>query len=322
MDRTAVIGFDGGYVAFGNTDAGPVAWASADGRGWREDMIAVPIAGCPGRPAARVTGGAASGHDILLIGSEFVPGATGCEVTETRGVSWLSSDGSAWRKATGFVPEAVWAVPGGWEGLTSELHAVALWQSSNGVEWTPVSLPADIVPYLTGDYWAAPDGTTLMLVDPTGSGDPDQETLGVREPNGTWRPVDYPTSCPRGTWDLVLPPSIGGPDVWVLSDGSATCVSSDLCNWRKGTIPVKPCPAPVQSWVGTRDGIIATVDFNDPGCTVESQMLSPDGLTWTRLKTAVVQDAIVDGPAGVIALQTKLDATGLTTDFTVWKFVP
>lgn len=300
----------------GPMNAGPVAWISADGRSWTVSPIATPIPGCPGRPGPEVGASAAATRSgILLVGSEFVPGPTGCEVTDTRAVTWMSSDGRTWRRFEGWEPEAVWAAPDGWQGLTSNPGSVGLWRSSDGVEWQPVNLPANAVPDLDGAFWAAPDGTTLMGVDASHTGDPDLETLGVVDPHGSWRALDYPASCPRPGLDLIFPPSGSGPHVWAVSDGSATCVSSDLRRWRRGATPVEDaCPAPFESWIGTRFGILATVDFNDPGCIVEFQSLSPDGLTWTKLNATWVPEVVADGPAGVIALQRTESG-----DFTVWK---
>ena len=286
----------------------------------------------PGGPKWREIGGFPGSDGLGLVGLDDGYLATE-EETDAGREHWFSNDGRHWQATPRTVPSPgcppveggicdLLAIKSGWEAFAAEPGdnvAPSFWRSADGVAWERVSLPADVAATLTGSAWAAPDGTTLMVLDPSGSGDPTQETLGVVEPDGSWRSVDLPTSCPGLPFYLVLPRSPGRADAWAVSDGSTICVSSDLQQWRGGTPPLKNGESIVE-WVGTKNGIVATGTGTDSMCDRPFQMLSADGLHWTRLKVAIPTMAIVDGPAGVLAISG--DCKPHKPGITVWRLDP
>ncbi len=239
------------------------------------------------------------------------------EETDSAKVARRSSDGRTWKRisvpatpgcppsvATGQEAETcdVWATPSGWEAFSAEPGNPSLWRSVDGTRWQAVALPDDIAGTLVGSAWTGSDGRTLLLLDPTGASDPDHETLGVIGSDGSWRPVVYPSSCPEPGAGEVSAPGPVGPNVWIVTDGTNLCVSSDLSHWRAGRFPPIKGACPVHGPMWTRFGILALSVPDDPTCEGVYEWLSPDGLRWTRLPTAVEAWSVADGPAGVLGI--------------------
>ncbi len=245
-------------------------------------------------------------------------------------VARRSSDGRVWKttsmpaspgcppsQATGQTAAHcdLWSTPDGWLAFAEEPGNPSLWRSTDGTQWEAVTLPADVAGTLEGSSWTGRDGTTLLRLDPTGTGDPSRETFGALEPDGTWRPVTYPSSCPEPGLYEAAPPGPTGPEVWIMSDGANLCVSSDLSHWRSGRFPQIKGACPVEGLMRTRFGILALSVPDDPSCEGVFEWLSPDGLRWTRLPTAVEALSVVDGPAGVLGI------VDINDSLQVWRLV-
>ena len=299
---------------------------------------ATPSAGPTIRATATPSSGPASGspawHRIGAISAtsggnvaRLVATADGYVASEDGDgptVDWLSTDGRSWSSgdANLQVPPcppvdsscSSWPTDGGWLAIAST-DTISVLRSPDGLTWTSVPLPADVTADLDGTGWAAPDGTLLLLLDPSHQGT--AVSLGAVDPSGTWRSVPYPATCP-GSYELVLPPAAGQPR-WAISDGSAVCVSSDLTTWSRSVLPIK-AGFPIVDWVSTSHGILATGSDSDCVCDHPFQFLSRDGVHWTKLRTAIGTTVISDGPAGILGIVDNRDK--VANQFLVWRLSP
>jgi hypothetical protein len=299
-----LVGFDRGYVAYGNSDLGPWASTSADGRTWHIVPLAnlAPACGATdGRtyPDADLVAGATNRHEIVLVGAEQLRDQQACADVKAsiRAMVWASVDGRTWGRSTQFADlgrsnsrgSQVWAIPGGWHALVDEPvnGTASLWESTDAVGWLRVTLPG-------GQTWTQLNEQKGFLA------------LGDGQ---TWRPVTYPAACDQGS--VVFPPP-GSSVPWILIRGRTSCASSNLIDWQSGAIGA-PVGWNLFASAHTGNGIIVTGSTTDCMCAGASQYASPDGLAWAKLSSGVGISQMADGPAGVVGLSGFTD--GLQT---VW----
>jgi hypothetical protein len=303
------VSFTAGYVATGLMEEASSdiswSWASADGETWMATRLS-QTATCPaadGTADETVRLRAGSGDQVLLLGT------TQCG--EERSVSWLTQDGLNWQRSDPFggldSPAAVWAVAGGWEALLGDFDTGStLWTSSDGLSWqrgTVVSRPGAVA----YDGTAAPDGTRLIaVVDESTS----STSLQASSDGFAWRTVRPNAGSVK---KIIVPASEGAP--WLVAYGDDNVdvwASTDLVNWQTS---LSFAPGFVEL-AATRYGYMASgVDACPPADTQcdpndaesFSQYLSGDGLGWLPFSqafgTAKRNHFIVDGPAGVIAIE-------------------
>ena len=242
-----LVAFDGGYVAYGTTDAlGPVAWFSADGRTWEATPLAgkhlnCPTWGPPGDefvPDAEVTTGATNGRQVLLAGAEqlFTDAACSNAGSSVRMVAWVSSDGRTWQRSDGFAPgttnarvAGAWPVGDGWH-VTDEFSGQAdpssaeVWASPDGLAWERAAVALRHTTAAVAPLAIGPDGA--LIVNERGQqGGP---FFGLAAwVGGVWRDVTPPEQC-AGEPSIVLPPLAAGSGSWLIAAEQGLCSSADL----------------------------------------------------------------------------------------------
>jgi len=317
---SGIVSFDGGYVAYGETDQQqrPVAWFSADGRDWASVELAGTVpCGSDQWPAADVRDAASNGPQVVLVGSEWPEGSQPCDGTNsrnTRPVAWITSDGQTWQRSdpmqTSLVdwPTAhiVWAVPGGWEAAIGDASSPSVvWQSVGDRMWRQVAeIDYGEAARLIAAAANPDDGRRLMLVRQTYVHGASAYLLLTSGDGQTWDEVAHPVGDGWGQyWILPGSPRTQVPWVVITGDAASTVVSTsvDLDAWEQQTVPM---PA-VEALARTRYGLLA-IGWSPEPVDVPSAYttyLSADGLTWTRLESDVTLRSITDGPAGVLGLE-------------------
>lgn len=328
-----IVSFDGGYVAYGETDdqKRPVAWFSADGRDWASVQLAgtVPCGSNP-EPAATVRHGASNGPQVVLVGSEWPEGSQPCDGSNsrnTRPVAWITSDGREWQRSdpmqTSLVDDwptahIVWAIPGGWEAAIGDARGPNfIWQSLGGRMWRQVAeMDYGEDARLVAAAANPDDGRRLMLVGPTYVHGAIAYLLLTSGDGSTWDEVAHPVGDGWGQY-WILPGSPRTQDPWLVitGDAASTVVSTsfDLDVWGQKLVPM---PA-VAALARTRYGLLA-IGWSPEPVDLPSDYttyLSADGLTWTRLESDVNLHSITDGPAGVLGLAWNGEQA------TVWRLV-
>jgi hypothetical protein len=166
---TGVVAFHGGYIAIGSIWAAccaagdpslsrGVVWTSADGRSWSmRDRI-------PAFEHASLTGLVMDGSRLVAVGSYAAP------IPNEPGVSvpavWVSSDGTAWVRASEPVPSFVTVGPHGLigavttEGPSGSPNSVRFVTSRDGLAWTSASGSFEA---LLRGLAAAADGTAVAV---------------------------------------------------------------------------------------------------------------------------------------------------------------
>lgn len=268
---------------------------------------------------------ATEGGDVSRVEASAI-GYVAPEEGDGATVDWLSTDGRSWQAGTVSDPIppcppvdtscSPWATSSGWEAIVSASDTISVLRSADGVTWNTVDLPADVAADLDGTGWAAPDGTLLLLLDPSHQGT--TVSLGAVTAAGAWQAVPYPAGCPS-SYDLVLTPSLVGEPHWAISDGTKTCVSTDLQTWTAGKLPVK-AGYPIVDWISTSAGILAIGSNTDCICRLPFQLLSADGVHWTKVRAPIGTQAMVDGPAGTIGITDNREA--VVNQFVVWRLTP
>jgi hypothetical protein len=304
-ENVGFVGFDAGYVGFGNSDVGPWASTSVDGRTWVVSRLAKLTLPCgatsgPIYPDADLAGGASNGHEVILVGAEQLRDPQACPEGAIRAMVWVSSDGQTWQRSTDFAElgrlnsraTQIWPVPHGWQALVDEPMAgvTSLWESTDGLAWREGTLHG-------GQTW-----TQLN----------EQEGFLALDDDQTWRPVAYPEACDRGT---VVPPAASS-EPWILFRSETTCVSRDLTDWQSNSIDA-PSGWNLYSWAHTRYGTIVSGSTTDCVCDDPSQYVSSDGLAWTRVSDGLGMSLMADGPAGVLGITGASDEPQ-----TVWLLEP
>jgi hypothetical protein len=314
----ALISFDGGYVAYGETDQQmrAVARFSADGRDWASVELAGTVpCGSVQWPAASVRHGATNGSEVVLVGSEWPEGSRPCDGNnsrDTQPVAWITSDGKTWQRsapmlgALGSWPTAhiAWAIPGGWEAAIGDaIGPNVVWQSSDGHDWHQVAEmdQADDPRLVAGA--ANPAGIRLILLHRR---DAEEEPRYLMLSSADGRAWDEVAHLVRDGWGQywILPGFPGTRDPWVVitGDGGASVVSTsfDLDTWERQPVPM---PA-VEALARTRYGLLAVGWAPEPVDvpTTYTTYISADALHWSRLDSEVQLADITDGPAGVIGI--------------------
>jgi hypothetical protein len=246
---SAVVAFDGGYVAAGTIAAGGccdggdpsrnsgVVWLSPDGRAWKVR------AGLTVFEHASLDGLVSDGRRLLAYGTYAAPvqGHVGTPVPAV----WVSLDGRTWRRSSDPVPSYVAVGPHGFVGaMVADASArgslASFATSADGLTWTSVSLP-----YLVDD---------LRLL----TGDPAGHLLALGSVPGN-RPVDG-----SSTWDVVA---------WRSDDGLAWGAPETIF---LGAVPLAAA-ADGQGFV-----VVSWIDQPDPGSgpnpSFEVWRLQPDGV--------------------------------------------
>lgn len=279
LDVLGLIGFRGGYVAFGgpaNPFQEPLASYSADGRAWVTVSLAEWIPNCPDWgpegdeevPDAEVWAGTSDGDQIVLTGAlkDLTP-STCSGSSVVRPQTWISDDGRSWRRSEridaggGNVRMlAAWPTPAGWQGVDEAMHD---WESTDGIRW---SKPTTVEPRVTGTV---------------------------------------PAECASGVLKVLAPTTTAG--LWLVPSGETMCTSSDLRSWRSVKLPL-PDLGSVHSVVRTRYGFLALGSISCIGidCPPDERLglyyLSGDGLEWTRLDLGERVDSVAHGPSGTLGL--------------------
>lgn len=315
-----LVGFDGGYVAYGTTylQGLAAAWFSPDGVHWSMTELVRPDT-CTSTPheALDNTAGAGNGHEVALL-------ALGCD---GEWFTWTSPDGRTWTEAPVAAQSEDYPFAGpvlatgeGWELIMERAGALSVHRSVDGRRW---EMPAGIGLSSVACCLEAgvdPSGTRL-IGDHLG-------LLATSHDGVSWREIEIPytPATPGGNslgrdWLQAIVAPIASAPAWVLvtsrMDGTpaTTWISQDLVTWATGKFPM----AEVQHMARTRFGIVATGRdaCGDGRCarSERAQFLSQDGVTWAPTGSSVNALQIADGPAGVIAI--GLSAAD-TPDLTVW----
>lgn len=312
-----LMAFDGGYLGWtAEGDEGyPVAWYSTDGVTWARSDLAKPIKPCPGwveRPDGEISGGAANGGRVVLVGLEYDPGASVCGTW--RAAAWVTSDGRSWRRAEGFGGNGtdnrwaygVWATPDGWEaGISGADGVLSIWRSGDGLQWDDTGVVFRMDEQSSYDDFSSDAAGTRVMAAFDGS--TETSRLLVSADGRNWNDA---TGFPRDRQiSSVLAP---GPTAayWtvVTADAESTAsevwVSPDLANWRSA-----PFPMPLVGGLAhVPNGLLAVgIDpCMDTGteCDVAppQYFFSPDGSSWTAIDAKVRAGQFVDGRAGVLGV--------------------
>lgn len=271
-----LIGFRGGYVAYGTTEPfqNPVAFYSADGREWATVQLADLIPNCPGWgpdgdedvPDAEVRAGTSDGNQVMLAGARFQP--SNCsDSTVYQPMTWVSHDGRSWRRSEPLDPPgafrmlAAWPTPTGWQGVD---QGSILWESPDAIRWSR-SLAGE--PLVT---------------------------------------TNLPSECAAGILNVAAPTATGG--LWLVPGGETVCTSPDLRSWQSVKLSL-PDYGAVRSVVRTRYGFLALGWIEcaggvENGCPPDERLyfLSSDGNTWERLNVSEWIDHVADGPSGILGI--------------------
>ena len=318
-----LVAFDGGYVAYGSTDAlGPVAWFSADGRTWEATPLAAQHLNCPDSgppgddyvPDAAVTAAATNGRQVLLAGAEqlFTDAACSNPGASLRMVAWVSSDGRTWQRSDGFAPgtpnarvASAWPVGDGWQ-VVDEFSGVAdpssaeVWASPDGLAWQRAAVALRQTTAAVAPLAIGPDGA--LIVNERGQQGGPFFGLAAWD-GGAWRDVTPPAPC-DGEPAIVLPPAPEAPGSWLLAAGQGVCSSTDLVSWSGSLLPAETW-AMTMALARTRYGTLSSVSEDCSDCAQPApwvNALSSDGRTWFELGSPVQALHLADGPAGVIGL--------------------
>jgi hypothetical protein len=316
---TGVVGFDDGYVAFGNDDtiqfSLPMAWFSSDARSWEPIGLSNPVLNCPGwgpegdefDSDAEVRGAATDGQEVLIVGEIKLKDAQACANPglSYRGLTWISSDGRTWERSEQFgegtrATEAV-VTPEGWRALTES----GAWTSADGRSWQSAGPVGGSDMSSVHAQAVGPDGTLLVAGrTPLPAGEQDRAVLMVSVDGEELHEIPAPEGCPDGAAHI-LPPQADGRATWVIvpPGGATTCVSADLEQWEDGTLDA-PADFGIHALTVTRYGILASGTLDCIGCPFEVlQYLSADGVEWSPIDAPQEGSlAIADGPAGVIGV--------------------
>jgi hypothetical protein len=272
-------------------------WYSPTGREWTQ--AATPLDGFDARGIASV------GGRIVTVGSDS------SDIAEGFAVSWTSTDGNTWVKATAPADRAstamdsVAAVNGSFVAIGSpDLTAtdavsqspatLAVWVSEDGVNWLPMSTTT---PPITRGRLAIIRGQVLAVGGSgTGSGLGlllGTPTMGVaRAPIATASPpAVYALSLKAGSVPMI-------PDVNSKDALGPVVTTSD----RFVTFITRPT---------------GTTIWSSPDGSLWAQEVDPTGLTAAGNKgRPVILQAIQDGQGGIIAIGSVTDANGSTG--TIW----
>ena len=295
--------------------------------------------------------------DIGTIGSSVGGGAATSGLLAVGGVrigstwqpaSWISPDGFSWSQTSQSFPlddepadspGALAYVATGADGL---LYAAGgspgrqrLWQSTNGLAWSAVALPAAAA---RDTDWhlglAAADGRTTVLVDNL----PGQPYVLVRQ-NGDWHepsgtaefgsplPTAWPTSLVSDDGQLVMSVQLFDPGQVLGNDESSVALltSTDGVSWQtsnvdafqNGTVnQLLPVPAGLLA-VGSRT--VGQPDRPAYPWTEAFASLSPDGgITWPYepINPASLGNPPPTGPTTTTTIPTTTTGTGATSTAT------
>ena len=304
---TGLVGFAGGYVAYGTSypEGALVAWATANGTHWLKQVLVDP-AGCGGSHEASFDSmsGAGSDGEVLLLGRD-------CHGTWR---TWHTTDGLVW-DGVSLESDAsdgdVVATPDGWEVVLMG-NRVTVIHSADGLTWgAPVELSGASGACCPKSA-AGRDGTRVigdhlgLLLTSTDGRRWDNVTRPYDVPDGGGSPAD-------GEWlrGIVAAPT-GAETTWIIyterTDGApaSAWVSRDLISWTRATLPARS----IISLADTRFGLVA---IGTGSANAAGTYLSGDGLTWRGIRSSVRAAHVADGPAGVIAIgRSPEDAPGLT----------
>lgn len=142
----AVAAYGDRLLAVGASAGRAAGWASRDGAAWRPILA--------DGPAGVLSGVAVAGTDAVAVGQR-----SDGETAEGAGALVLrSADGSTWDSVDDFgLPDgsesgltAVTSDRGRWVAASHTVGGAALWQSTDGVAWSPASGPADAGVVISG----------------------------------------------------------------------------------------------------------------------------------------------------------------------------
>jgi hypothetical protein len=303
---------DGGLVAVGYMppDWQPVAWTSADGDTWALHSMGTTDFTFP------VALASASDGTVVAVGrSGNVP------------VTWTTADGVAWQQHPvpvlddGGVAERMTAVAVGSKGFVAggsvgpelfDRHA-RFWRSADGIAWEPVA--DDPVAFANAEVRAITtfqDG--FVAVGVVGAVQDRTGAVAWTSPDGvTWTRVDDP-AFDGGEAVSVAPAPFGG----LVAVGSQidrrmalSWTSPDGRAWTR--VPSEPSLeysggyAWMTDVVAIGDLAVAVGDVQGLQRGTAMSWISRDGLSWTRSRTAPVQEqgefyAIAPGGPGAIVV--------------------
>jgi hypothetical protein len=328
-ELTNLVGVEGGYVALGSPDAGPAVSFSADGVSWEATPLARMVPNCPDWgpagdedvPDAEAWAIATNGREVVVVGAELPYDDTACTnpAAFRRPVAWHSPDGRTWQRSAPFEgglggsANAVWPVPGGWQGAVGQVGDAAptiIWESADGLTWQRLGeVAADGEGGASGAA-AADDGTVVLG---TGS------ELRASPDGRAWEPLGEAGGC-AATTRQVVPPSRSGLDAWALVADLRLCTSADLTTWTSRAMDYSPGTV-----AQTRYGLIVVGDAcYGAGATCKPDPraeLTTDGATWASLPVPPLPSVgmPVDGPAGVLMI---VPSGGDGAARQVWRLVP
>ncbi|WP_242885165.1 hypothetical protein [Actinomadura litoris] len=195
----------GGWLAVGRTSGaspGPLAFVSPDGASWTQ----VPFPAVGEGPSAVTTGPAG----YVAVGT---------------GAAWRTTDRKVWRR-TGIEgrPTDVTATARGYVAVGGRDTAPAVWTSPDGLAWTPVKLPAALVPGPLTKVVARGDALVAIGAGPT--------PLVSTDAGATWAPrplAGAPAAAAPATTAVAATPkgwvvagSLGrAAGIWASRDGAA-----------------------------------------------------------------------------------------------------
>lgn len=142
----AVTAYGDGLLAVGALAGRTAAWSSGDGVSWRPILA--------DGPAGLLSGVAASGPDAIAVGhrsdGETAEGAGALVLRSGNGRSWDPVDNVGPPSGSESGLSAVTAYGGRWVAASHTVAGAALWQSVDGVVWSPAAAPAEAGVVISG----------------------------------------------------------------------------------------------------------------------------------------------------------------------------
>jgi hypothetical protein len=331
-----ILSTPGGVFAAGSTVNGnrlaAALWYSSDGIHWGTVRAPGPIffgagdheitslvnMGAIGSPA----GGGPATSGLLAVG--------GVRLGPTwQPASWISPDGFSWSQTSESFPlddepaDSPGALAYSATGADGLLYAAGgspgrqrLWQSTDGLAWSAVALPAAAA----GDTsWhlglAAAEGRTTVLADNL----PGQPYVLVRQ-NGSWHepsgtgvfgsplPTAWPTSLRPDDGQLVMSVQLFDPGQVLGNDESSVALltSTDGVSWQTSNVDafqdstvnqLLPVPAGLMA-VGSHNSSVGQAQPAYPWTDAFASLSTDDGITWPEepISPATLGDPPPTGP--------------------------